>query len=150
MSELNMKLLLLFLCPAVIAYRFYPFTLHSSRNPNTPQRDPQKASKPISPPHNIKAHLGTYFKFFHYPFNRASAALQSGSSSSSSLPNSTNFLAAGDGYGSSTVVVIRLGSSVVVVARLGSSWQNSGWVVGVVRAVWWMGLQSLTVDGGQR
>jgi len=50
---------------------------------------------------------------------------------------------------SSAVVVIWLGSSAMVVAQLGASWRNGRWVIGVVRAIWWIetALYLLAGDG---
>ncbi|KAJ7959600.1 Cytosolic endo-beta-N-acetylglucosaminidase [Quillaja saponaria] len=66
--------------------------------------DPTEPSVPISYPiktlHELESR--SYFESFHYPFNKASVPLQSGFSSSSSLPNRRRLLVCHDmagGYG---------------------------------------------------
>jgi mannosyl-glycoprotein endo-beta-N-acetylglucosaminidase len=75
--------------------------LQSSAPEPPPPFDPTQPSVPISYPIKTLEDLESlsYLKSFHYPFNIASVALQSGSSSSSSLPNRRRLLVCHDMQG---------------------------------------------------
>lgn len=106
LREIHRKLQNLFLFLTMSKPTSEPELQSSALEPPPPVPfDPTQPSVPISYPIKTLEDLEarSYFKSFHYPFNRASVALQSGSgsgsSSSSSLPNRRRLLVCHDMQG---------------------------------------------------